>query len=315
MASEVLTSSHTEQHRPRPRVFIGSSTEQLRVSEELKRYLSKYIKCDVVLWTEAFKLSEAIMEAAQRWVEEVDFAVLVLGPDDLTVSRKRQYMSTRDNVMLELGLFLGGIGRKRTFFLYDRDVSRLKIPSDLAGVTAAVYSAKAEKSERDSLASVARKIADQINELGCRPRKPSCVGDWMTRVDWTPEYAARIMNFGGTREFIPTDPHSDGELHIYENHDGIVKGYSTWILRNGFDEYARLAVLLDEFEFSDDGTLERFYLRTAFRERLREFDYQPFSHFVIEIDEVESMRMRGRMRACSDVLAPAHAGRVLCRRV
>jgi hypothetical protein len=40
--------------------------------------------------------------------------------------------------LIELGLFIGRLGRERTFLLYQKD-SSVKIPSDLAGVTLALF--------------------------------------------------------------------------------------------------------------------------------------------------------------------------------
>ena len=47
---------------------------------------------------------------------KTDFAVLVLTPDDITLSRGTTIASPRDNAIFELGLFMGTNGRNRTFF-------------------------------------------------------------------------------------------------------------------------------------------------------------------------------------------------------
>lgn len=44
----------------------------------------------------------------------------------------------RDNVMFELGLFMGRLGRSRTFIVCNTS-EQLRLPSDLAGVTIAKY--------------------------------------------------------------------------------------------------------------------------------------------------------------------------------
>lgn len=67
-----------------------------------------------------------------------DFAVFVFQPDDLTESRGKQEHVVRDNVLFELGLFIGAIGVKRCFIVKPRG-EELKLPSDLLGITLAEY--------------------------------------------------------------------------------------------------------------------------------------------------------------------------------
>ena len=79
------------------------------------------------------------LESLVDALESYDFAVLVLTADDLIVSRGVEQNSARDNVLIELGLFIGKLGRQRTFLLVPKE-SNVKIPSDLAGITFATFS-------------------------------------------------------------------------------------------------------------------------------------------------------------------------------
>lgn len=65
---------------------------------------------------------------------DVGFAVVLMTPDDVGASKKDQdnlAPRARQNVILELGFFLGKLGRKRVCALYKKDV---EIPSDYKGV-------------------------------------------------------------------------------------------------------------------------------------------------------------------------------------
>jgi len=53
---------------------------------------------------------------AEVW-PRFDFAALVLTADDLTASRQVVSLGPRDNVLFELGLFMGRLGRSRTFVI------------------------------------------------------------------------------------------------------------------------------------------------------------------------------------------------------
>jgi predicted nucleotide-binding protein len=62
----------------------------------------------------------------------VDFAVVILTPEDVGGSKSgAQQPSTRQNVILELGYFIGKLGRKKVSAIKFGD---LEMPSDIAGV-------------------------------------------------------------------------------------------------------------------------------------------------------------------------------------
>src|SRR5262249_18688620 len=66
-----------------------------------------------------------------------DFGLFIFAPDDVTVSRGKRTVSTRDNVLFELGLFLGELEPERAIGLVQKSKlkrNKVKIPSDLLGV-------------------------------------------------------------------------------------------------------------------------------------------------------------------------------------
>lgn len=88
--------------RSEPVVFIGSSSEGLKVAEAIYNNLTK-IPCVPKLWSEGvFEASKTTIEDLIRTTEESDFAVIVLTPDDIIRSRQRTKPSPRDNVVFEL---------------------------------------------------------------------------------------------------------------------------------------------------------------------------------------------------------------------
>lgn len=121
----------------RPSVFIGSSSEGRTVAQYIRQQLKE--DAQVTIWYEGvFGLGEGTLESLVNALDHFDFAVLVLTPDDLVRSRKKVSQAPRDNVLLECGLFIGRLGRDRTFIVFDSS-EEIKIPSDLAGVTVASY--------------------------------------------------------------------------------------------------------------------------------------------------------------------------------
>lgn len=140
---------------PKPFVFIGSSSEGKAIAEDLKGLLDDGT-IDVKIWSDGvFDASDTAIESLENMVRESDFAILVLTPDDTVKSRGAHAAAPRDNVIFELGLFMGALGRKRVFALCEnpgkatlwqkllaRKAKSLKVPTDLLGVTTLRYRRK-----------------------------------------------------------------------------------------------------------------------------------------------------------------------------
>lgn len=117
----------------KPVLFLGSSTEGVKVAGELSLYFRRR---PVVtrLWTVGvFEVSSTAIESLVRLAANADFAALVLTADDITVSRRRRHQTPRDNVIFELGLFIGALGRDRVIIVKPQRME-VKMPSDLNGV-------------------------------------------------------------------------------------------------------------------------------------------------------------------------------------
>ncbi len=120
----------------RPRVFIGSSSERLDVARNLHVALEQAVKCEATVWDQnVFTPSEYALESLTKAAREADFAILIAAPDDLTESRGERGASPRDNVILELGLFIGILGVRRVLILCPEVESGVRLPSDLFGLT------------------------------------------------------------------------------------------------------------------------------------------------------------------------------------
>jgi hypothetical protein len=145
--------------KPKPLIFIGSSREGLDIAYAVQTILQD--DAEVTVWDQNFfQLTYGSLESLEKSIDRYDFAVLILTPDDLVVSRNVTYPAARDNVFIEFGLFMGRLGRDRTFIVYDKN-SQPKIPSDLSGITFALY--QGDRSDKNWVAAL-RPACQQIRQ-------------------------------------------------------------------------------------------------------------------------------------------------------
>ncbi|MCP4549210.1 MAG: hypothetical protein GY835_22380 [bacterium] len=179
-----------------PAVFVGSSVEGLPIAETIQLALDH--TCEVTLWSQGvFGLGGGGLDALVKRLGDFDFAILVLTADDLIESRGTTQQSPRDNVLLELGLFIGHLGPRRTFAIYDR-TTNIKIPSDLAGVTVADYRPHSSGNLESSLGAACTKIKNAIFELNIEQGVASEVEDMDFRLyifDTLVDESFSIRNF------------------------------------------------------------------------------------------------------------------------
>ena len=91
-----------------------------------------------------------------------------MAPDDTTTIRGTAIPAVRDNVIFELGLFMGRLGRNRCFLVYPRN-ERPNLPSDLSGIVMVDYDdGRILTNPSAALTPAATALKRSITELGCR---------------------------------------------------------------------------------------------------------------------------------------------------
>lgn len=146
---------------PTPNVFLMSSTAGHNVAEALAMVLSRNGRIDAKTWQAGqFQAGVPFMDTLRLTLLQYDFGINVLTPDDVTTVRGQEVLEPRDNVIFELGLFLGARGRQRAFPLLVSVAGRKpSLPSDLKGVK--VYTAAVADAQRS-----AEELVPEVERLG-----------------------------------------------------------------------------------------------------------------------------------------------------
>ena len=155
----------------RSKVFIVSSSEGLDVAKRIRLLLLHELdrQAEVELWDRVFALTATYIESLETAMAHTDFAILVLTPDDVTISRRSETSAPRDNVIFELGLFMGSLGRARCFIIQDKTTG-MKLPSDLLGLHSATFVHPSAGNWEATLDLTCALIAERVIKLGTRDK-------------------------------------------------------------------------------------------------------------------------------------------------
>jgi CRP/FNR family cyclic AMP-dependent transcriptional regulator len=147
-----------------PNVFICSSVENLGIAEQIQLGLQHH-DSDIVIWTDqVFGLSRHTMEDLERQLKAADFAIAIIADEDVVTARKKRKAAPRDNVIFELGLFMGQLGRERTVMVSPRGLN-LKLPSDLNGLNPLYFNLPDDLKDKQRLATAIGPVCTQLKSL------------------------------------------------------------------------------------------------------------------------------------------------------
>ena len=153
--------------KDKPSIFIASSVEGLKYAKGIQENLDHSAYCTP--WSQGFfELSKTTIDSFMSQMEDYDFAIFVFSPDDIATIRDSSVRVVRDNVIFELGLFIGKFGKERCFIVRPRDME-MHIPSDIIGLTPATYDTK-HPNLIASLGVACSQIERAVDNLGVRKK-------------------------------------------------------------------------------------------------------------------------------------------------
>jgi predicted nucleotide-binding protein len=117
--------------RTSSKVFVVHGHDEAAL-HSLARFLEK-LELEAIILREQPNEGKTIIEKFEAYAAQVAFAVVLLTPDDVGGAKaaKEPQARTRQNVIYELGYFVGTLGRGKTCLLRKGET---EIPSDLEGI-------------------------------------------------------------------------------------------------------------------------------------------------------------------------------------
>ncbi|SHN44366.1 TIR domain-containing protein [Cryptosporangium aurantiacum] len=124
--------------------------------------------CEVATWRQApSALSQIIIGHIEDWLRKSDFCLIIMTADDQVRSRGRQMAAMRNNLLLEIGMSIGIVGRERTILLCDRNNPPV-LPTDLGGITVVTFAAHSNGNYAAALGAPCSIIRSHLLRLGPR---------------------------------------------------------------------------------------------------------------------------------------------------
>lgn len=142
----------------KPNIFIGSSGAGYEYAEKVKNCLAEIADCTLWQDSSVWEPNSSTFDNLLRMVSFFDFGVFVATADDLTLTKEDKIViEPRDNVILEMALFLGALGKHKSFLLVEDGI---KLPSDFNGI----YMPRFKKGEDNTIKIACQEFSIKIDE-------------------------------------------------------------------------------------------------------------------------------------------------------
>jgi hypothetical protein len=152
------------------KIFIGSSTEGKEIAEKVRTRLNSQSQdwLNAEMWNEGsvFSLNNSALHSLVAASRKYDYGILVASKDDFLKSRDTEHFVPRDNVMFEMGMFLGSLGLTRAFLLVEEHA---KLPTDYNGVTVSYFQPNDSKSVEIAIDQITKSIENTKLTFNLKP--------------------------------------------------------------------------------------------------------------------------------------------------
>jgi len=153
------------------RVYIASSEQGNLLAETLRDALAEPY-CEARTWKDVISQNrgKTKVEILEQISGQHDFAVIILGKDDVEAKVTDEMRKARDDCIFEAGLFMASVGRNRCFLVCSAGQDGL--PKDLSGIEFLPFDEPTEKMMQDramckqAMQGVVSKIKDMVQPMG-----------------------------------------------------------------------------------------------------------------------------------------------------
>lgn len=149
------------------KIFIGSSAEGIKIANQVKDQinieLGDWIECETWGDGKVFSLNGGTLESLVKASRKYDYGIMLASKDDVLIKRMKIFNVMRDNVLFEMGLFLGSLGLQRAFLITH---DRTSLSSDFNGVTVVKYN---DKNISTTIANVISEIKKTKESFNLKP--------------------------------------------------------------------------------------------------------------------------------------------------
>jgi predicted nucleotide-binding protein len=148
-------------------IFIGSSSsaKALNIADCVHMALEQLGFSPSVWADDIFSPTKANLENLISILDTFEAGVFIFHPEDVIKIKNDEKLTVRDNVLFELGLFIGRFGREKAFIVHPKSlVNETRIATDLLGVTFITYEDRAMINTNNWLSILGPKIRTQIGK-------------------------------------------------------------------------------------------------------------------------------------------------------
>lgn len=152
-----------------PKVFVICASEALMIANTIQFAFDH--EAIFKIWSnEVFRASQYPLESLADAIEEADFAIAIASPEDIVRKRGSEVSIPRDNVLVELGMSIGKLGRERSMVLVPRR-AEVELPSDFKGLNLIPYKDGDDKDLAALLGPACHQIRAVIRAHGVRTNR------------------------------------------------------------------------------------------------------------------------------------------------
>ncbi len=152
------------------KLFVGSSIEgnvfAKQVVDQINYECGDWLAAQAWYEDNIFNQNESTLESLIKLSRKFDYGILIASKDDVLESRNVKSFVPRDNVMFEMGMFLGSLGLTRAYLLVEEES---KLPTDYNGVTVSYFQRNLDGSLENAIAKIVNAVKVTRNTFNLKP--------------------------------------------------------------------------------------------------------------------------------------------------